>query len=123
VPLSGHQGGPPDLDSLVGTMSRSAATEQPHDQQDNTTSEEGIEMTRVDDAEALFASALQPSDQPNAEQVSAAINASLRQHGGLRGCSALRATEYGDHPETASERMRWARLLVEGAHPLNAVAA
>ncbi|MEU4423079.1 hypothetical protein AB0F81_20840 [Actinoplanes sp. NPDC024001] len=37
----------------------------------------------------------------------------MRAHGGVRGCAADVASEYGDHPETAAPRMRWARALVE----------
>jgi hypothetical protein len=63
-------------------------------------------------AEALFASTLQPSDQPTPIQVRGAIAVSLRAHHGRSGCAALCATEYGEHPETASQRMRWALSLV-----------
>ena len=57
-------------------------------------------------SEALFASHLQPSEHPTAEQVKAAIRATVRNlH--VWGCAAVVATEYGDHPETAVARMRW----------------
>jgi len=62
-------------------------------------------------AEALFASTLQPSD-PTPREVRVAVRASLRKHHGSRGCAAFCATEYGDHPETAAMRMRWALALV-----------
>ena len=59
-------------------------------------------------AGALFASALQRSDEPSAGQVRKAVAAALRAYGG-RGCAARVAQEFGDHPEAAVARMRWAR--------------
>jgi hypothetical protein len=59
-------------------------------------------------ADALFASALQQSDEPTAAQVDQAVTAAIRTHG-ARGCAARVAQEYGEHPETAAARMRWAR--------------
>jgi hypothetical protein len=65
-------------------------------------------------AEALFTSALQRSDRPTVGQIRDAITASLRRHGGPDGCAAL-AAEYGEHPDTASARMRWALSLAAAA--------
>jgi hypothetical protein len=65
-------------------------------------------------ADALFASALQQSDEPTAAQVDQAITAAIRAHG-TRGCAARVAQEYGEHPETAAIRMRWARAAAAGA--------
>ena len=65
-------------------------------------------------ADALFASALQRSDEPSAAQVDQAIAAALRAFG-TRGCAARVAQAYGEHPETAVPRMRWARAAVTGA--------
>jgi|SRR5215831_5371048 len=62
-------------------------------------------------AEALFASVLQRSDRPSSGQVRKAVAAAVRAYGG-RGCVELVAQEFGDHPETAVERMRWARAVV-----------
>jgi hypothetical protein len=59
-------------------------------------------------ADALFASMLQRSDGPSAGQVRKAVAAAMRAYGG-RGCAEQVAQEFGDHPETAAERMRWAR--------------
>ena len=71
-------------------------------------------------ADALFASALQRSDNPSAAQVGQAIAAAVRAFG-ARGCAARVAQAYGEHPETAVVRMRWARATVaaafEGASP------
>ena len=59
-------------------------------------------------ADALFASALQISDEPSAVQVKQAIDAAASALGDL-GCAAKVAQEFGEHPETAVTRMRWAR--------------
>ena len=64
-------------------------------------------------ADALFASALQRSDEPGATQVREAIAAAIRAFG-ARGCAAQVAQAYGEHPETAVTRMRWARATVTG---------
>jgi hypothetical protein len=66
-------------------------------------------------AEALFNSPLQHSDSPTSPQIRAAIRASLRAHRGVRGCAAALAAEYGEHPEIAAERMRWALSVVAAA--------
>jgi hypothetical protein len=65
-------------------------------------------------ADALFASALQRSDQPSAAQIHQAI-ASAAAAFGVRGCAARVAQAYGEHPETAVLRMRWARTVVTAA--------
>jgi hypothetical protein len=61
-------------------------------------------------ADALFASVLQRSDNPSAGQVRMAIAAAVRAYGGL-GCAQRVAQEFGDHPEAAVSRMRWARAV------------
>jgi hypothetical protein len=65
-------------------------------------------------AAALFASALQRSDQPSGAQIRQAI-AMAMQALGERGCAASVAQAYGEHPETAVMRMRWARAAAAGA--------
>jgi len=62
-------------------------------------------------ADALFASALQPSAEPSVMQIRQAIAEAIGRYGG-RGCSARVAQAYGDHPDTAATRMRWARTTV-----------
>jgi len=62
-------------------------------------------------ADALFASALQRSDEVNVSHVYQAIAVSLDSYGGV-GCAGRVAQEFGDHPETAAARMRWARATV-----------
>ena len=59
-------------------------------------------------ADALFASALQPSDQLSVSQIRRAIAVALDAYGGA-GCAGRVAQEFGDHPEAAVGRMRWAR--------------
>jgi hypothetical protein len=62
-------------------------------------------------ADALFASMLQRSDEPTAGQIRQAVAAAVRAYGS-RGCAARVAQEFGDHPDTAFARMRWARGVV-----------
>jgi hypothetical protein len=65
-------------------------------------------------ADALFVSGMQRSDEPSDDQVRAAVDAAVRAYGD-RGCAARVAQEFGDHPEAAVSRMRWARTVVDGA--------
>jgi hypothetical protein len=67
----------------------------------------------VNDArcEALFASGLQRRDAMTAEAVAEVIRRAVQQFG-VTGCAGLMAQEFGDHPEAASDRMRWVRQLV-----------
>jgi hypothetical protein len=65
-------------------------------------------------ADAVFASALQVSQIPDAGQVQRAVAAAVRRFGG-RGCAAQVAQEFGEHPELAAARMRWALQIVAEA--------
>jgi hypothetical protein len=65
-------------------------------------------------ADALFASGLQRCDAPGAAQVRQAIAAAIRAFG-RSGCAGRVAQEFGDHPETAVIRMRWARSAAGAA--------
>jgi hypothetical protein len=67
-------------------------------------------------ADALFVSVLQGSDKPDAGQVRDAIAAVVHAYGG-GGCAQRVAQEFGDHPETAAVRMRWARAVADEAFP------
>jgi hypothetical protein len=69
-----------------------------------------IRLSATDARCALFASALQQSECPTAEAVTAAVTSVLADLG-MAGCLGRMAQEYGDHPEEASERMRWASQL------------
>jgi hypothetical protein len=62
--------------------------------------------------EALFASPLQPSDALTAETVADAIGSTVRRLG-TPGCTSHVAQEFGDHPEAATDRMRWIRQLTD----------
>ena len=60
---------------------------------------------------ALFASALQRSDDLSSGKIRRAIAMALDGYG-APGCAGRVAQEFGDHPETAVARMRWARATV-----------
>ena len=62
-------------------------------------------------AEALFASDLQAADVEDTAVVDRAVTDLLRRNG-PRGCSARMAYEFGEHPDLAAQRMRWARRVV-----------
>ena len=61
--------------------------------------------------QALFCSGLQPSETPTADMVAMAISRAVQQFG-IWGCVCRMAQEFGDHPDTAARRMRWARQLI-----------
>jgi hypothetical protein len=65
-------------------------------------------------ADALFASGLQRCDEPSVGQIRMAVATAIREFG-YSGCAARVAQEYGDHPETAVIRMRWARAMSSAA--------
>jgi hypothetical protein len=70
--------------------------------------------TMLDDVrtEALFVSDLQSSQRPTAELIRAAVSATVDRLGEAR-CAELVAQEFGEHPDCAPSRMRWARSAVE----------
>jgi hypothetical protein len=63
-------------------------------------------------AEAVFASSLQPSQPVTAAEAWAAVTAAVARYG-AQGCVELLAAEYGERPETAAPRMRFARELAD----------
>jgi truncated hemoglobin YjbI len=63
-------------------------------------------------AEALFASTLSAAEPHDRAELKAAIAAAVRDYNGVRGCAAVMAAEFGEHPVQAAERMRWARAAV-----------
>ena len=65
-------------------------------------------------ADAVFVSRLQRRDEPSAGQVRQAVAAAVRTFG-CSGCAGRVAQEFGDHPETAVIRMRWARAVAREA--------
>jgi hypothetical protein len=68
-------------------------------------------------AEALFVSDVQSSDAPSAEHIRLAVMRSVRRHG-PRGCAALVAQEFGEHPDTAVNRMAWVLGLLRTAYKM-----
>ena len=62
-------------------------------------------------ADALFASAVQRSDDLSIGQIRRAVAVALDAYGDA-GCAGRVAQEFGDYPETAAVRMRWARATV-----------
>ncbi len=65
-------------------------------------------------ADAVFVSGLQRRDEPGAGQVRRAVSAAIRAFG-CSGCAGRVAQEFGDHPEAAVIRMRWARSVTREA--------
>lgn len=65
-------------------------------------------------ADAVFVSALQRCEHPSDDQIRQAGAAAVRGFG-ARGCAERVAQEYGDHPETAAARMRWACIRARQA--------
>jgi hypothetical protein len=63
-------------------------------------------------ADALFVSHLSARHSPTRIEVETAISQAVRVHG-TRGCAGGVAAAYGEHPETAAPRMRWARAIVD----------
>lgn len=65
---------------------------------------------------ALFVSDLSSQHQPGKAAVAAAISYAVRAHGGVRGCAGEVGAAYGERPETAAARMRWARHVIEAVY-------
>ncbi|MBG0563702.1 hypothetical protein [Actinoplanes aureus] len=67
----------------------------------------------IDDVrcEALFVSYLQRSQEPTAELIREAVHAAVDRLG-ESGCAELVAQEFGEHPDCAIGRMRWARSAI-----------
>ena len=62
-------------------------------------------------ADALFTSDLSARCEHTPIEVATAIRHAIGSHAGIGGCAAEVAAEYGEHPETAARRMRWARAV------------
>jgi hypothetical protein len=65
-------------------------------------------------ADAVFLSSLQRCDELSAGQVRQAVAAVVRAFG-RSGCDGRVAQEFGNHPDTAVIRMRWARDVAREA--------
>src|SRR5262249_2610140 len=65
-------------------------------------------------ADALFLSDLPARAEPARIEVATAIRHAIGTHHGIGGCAAEVAAAYGEYPETAARRMRWACAVVDG---------
>ena len=70
-------------------------------------------MTAAARSHALFVSALSESAPVECADLEAAIEEAVRAHHGCEGCTAEVAASYGDHPDLAVRRMRWAIRMAE----------
>jgi hypothetical protein len=73
-------------------------------------SEAGLLTARAD---ALFTSDLSARCCHSQAEITAAIIRAIRSHSAVGGCAGEVAAAYGEHPETAAPRMRWARAAAE----------
>ena len=79
----------------------------------------GSRSVRALQADVLFVSALEHSNEPNARQILRAVVVALSAYR-VAGCAEWVAQEFGDHPETAAVPMRWARATaaILESHPV-----
>jgi hypothetical protein len=75
---------------------------------------------RTAGAEALFLSTLQPSESPSPDRVCRTVATMLRRLG-LAECGSQFADEYGNHPDTAVARMRWALTTIDTVYATTSV--
>jgi hypothetical protein len=68
-------------------------------------------------AEALFTSELPTGSEPTSADIRRAIQCAVRTYGGVRGCASQMAYGFGESPEAAANRMRWARSVVIANYP------
>jgi hypothetical protein len=113
----GHSG------SWVGGFSGVPVGDSPRDRTRPERHAEGMSLNiHAVRSAALFASAVQVSERPTARMLQDAITETVRRLG-TRGCAAVVAQEFGDHPDTAVPRMCWAReqvaLLATPARPVD----
>ena len=64
-------------------------------------------------AEALFSSPVPTGAQLTRTEVRVAVATAVRNRGGVRECAAEMAAAFGEQPDTAVARMRWALSVVE----------
>ena len=76
-----------------------------------------VDQGSLTKANAVFVSGLQRRDEPSAGQVRQAVAKAVEAFG-RSGCAGRVAQEFGDHPETAVIRMRWARGVAREAFAL-----
>jgi hypothetical protein len=78
------------------------------------------QMITVARAEALFISSVPTGATLTGTEVHAAVAAAVRAHGGVRQCAAEMAAAFGERPDVAVRRMRWALAIVAGAGAVTA---
>ena len=71
-------------------------------------------------AEALFLSTLQPSESLSPDRVCRTVATMLRRLGRAE-CGSQLAEEYGNHPDTAVARMRWALTTIDTVYATTSV--
>ncbi|GGN76794.1 hypothetical protein GCM10010112_49310 [Actinoplanes lobatus] len=69
-------------------------------------------------AEALFASPAATGADLTRAETDRLITEEIRARGGIPGCAAELATRYGEAPEIAAYRMRWALRVVHDNYHL-----
>src|SRR5262249_12830895 len=79
--------------------------------------EMNVDNALVAYAQAVFVSHIATGSQPGPAHVLAAVEESRGRCACLGGCEPLVAQEYGDHPDTAAPRMRWALQLAHTMSP------
>jgi hypothetical protein len=62
--------------------------------------------------EGLFVSFLSSDAKPDRSAITEAVRWAVGQYHGVPGCAAEMAAAYGNDPESAVARMRWARGVV-----------
>jgi hypothetical protein len=67
-------------------------------------------------AQALFTSDLPIHSQPSRTEVTDVIRRAMHTHGGVQACACEVAAAYGEHPEVAAPRMRWALTVVDSVY-------
>ncbi|HEY7489312.1 MAG TPA: hypothetical protein VH912_33045 [Streptosporangiaceae bacterium] len=70
--------------------------------------------------EALFVSFMPSDVTPDGRAVADAVRWAVDQYHGIRGCAAEMAAAYGNDPDSAVARMRWARGVVASLSTLTA---
>lgn len=79
--------------------------------------EQAMSILTVARAEALCLSCVSADHVPSRTEADDAIRATVRQRGGHEGLAAGVAQLYGDCPELAAPRMRWALGVVGKLYP------
>ena len=72
-------------------------------------------------AAALFVSDLSNQCCPSAAAAAAAVRNAIAAYGGVQGCIAEVAAAYGEHPEIAAPRMRWACQTIDAIYSPDAL--